>query len=186
MPDITSNLGLKKPLGNETVSRAAYNENLDILDQNAVKKGNGIGELSGGTLVSRPAASTAGRYYFAQDTGEIYLDTGTEWVLAAAGQVDLANLQNTVSTHLADLMPHDSGLNSYASAKDVNGIYTVVDYKRADGTLYMKSTLSGGTSPNYTTDTWLFYNTDGATLISTKTWTITYDTDGNITSKVVV
>lgn len=37
MPDITPNLGLKKPLGNETVSRAAYNENLDILDQNAAK-----------------------------------------------------------------------------------------------------------------------------------------------------
>ena len=37
MPDITANLGLKKPLGNETVSRAAYNENLDILDENATK-----------------------------------------------------------------------------------------------------------------------------------------------------
>lgn len=37
MPDITPNLGLKKPLGNETVSRAAYNENLDLLDTNAAK-----------------------------------------------------------------------------------------------------------------------------------------------------
>lgn len=37
MPDVTPNLGLKKPLGNEVVSRAAYNENLDILDQNAAK-----------------------------------------------------------------------------------------------------------------------------------------------------
>lgn len=37
MPDITPNLGLKKPLGNETVSRTAYNENLELLDQNAAK-----------------------------------------------------------------------------------------------------------------------------------------------------
>lgn len=37
MPDVTLNLGLKKPLGNETISRAAYNENLDIMDQNAAK-----------------------------------------------------------------------------------------------------------------------------------------------------
>lgn len=37
MPEITPNLGLKKPLGNETVSRAAYNENLDLIDQNAAK-----------------------------------------------------------------------------------------------------------------------------------------------------
>lgn len=36
MPETTPNLGLKKPLGNEKVSRAAYNENLDLLDQNAV------------------------------------------------------------------------------------------------------------------------------------------------------
>ena len=34
MPTITPNLGLKKPLGNEIVSRQAYNENLDLLDQN--------------------------------------------------------------------------------------------------------------------------------------------------------
>lgn len=38
MPDITTNLGLKKPLGTETVTRAAYNENLDILDNNAADK----------------------------------------------------------------------------------------------------------------------------------------------------
>lgn len=37
MPDLTPNLGLKKPLGNETVSRAAYNENLDTLDAKAAK-----------------------------------------------------------------------------------------------------------------------------------------------------
>jgi hypothetical protein len=38
MPDVTTRLGLKKPLGNETVSRAAYNENLDILDNSVAKK----------------------------------------------------------------------------------------------------------------------------------------------------
>jgi len=37
MPEQTSKLGIKKPLGNETVSRAAYNENWDIIDQNAQK-----------------------------------------------------------------------------------------------------------------------------------------------------
>ncbi len=38
MPDLTPKLGLKKPLGNETVSRAAYNENLDLIDQNAASQ----------------------------------------------------------------------------------------------------------------------------------------------------
>ena len=99
MPELTPNLGLKKPLGNETVSRAAYNENLDILDQKAVKKGTGIAELLGGTLAERPDPEVPGRYYFAQDKGEIWLDTGTEWVLAAASRTDF-------TAHLADLMPH--------------------------------------------------------------------------------
>lgn len=97
MPELTPNLGLKKPLGNETVSRAAYNENLDILDQKAVKKGTGIAELLGGTLAERPDPEIPGRYYFAQDKGEIWLDTGTEWVLAAASRTDFtAHLAETV------------------------------------------------------------------------------------------
>ena len=37
MPNLTPNLGLKKPLGTEFVTRAAYSENLDILDENAAK-----------------------------------------------------------------------------------------------------------------------------------------------------
>lgn len=100
MPELTPNLGLKKPLGNETVSRATYNENLDILDQKAVKKGTGIAKLLGGTLAERPGPEIPGRYYFAQDKGEIWLDTGTEWVLAAASRTDF-------TAHLADYAnPH--------------------------------------------------------------------------------
>jgi hypothetical protein len=35
MPDITPKLSLKQPLGNETVNREAYNENLRLIDHNA-------------------------------------------------------------------------------------------------------------------------------------------------------
>jgi hypothetical protein len=38
MPDITPNLGIKKPLGNENVSRASFNENFDIIDANAAPR----------------------------------------------------------------------------------------------------------------------------------------------------
>ncbi len=53
MPDLTPKLGLKKPLGNEFVSRAAYCENLDILDANTSKAEDlivamdGIADLAG-------------------------------------------------------------------------------------------------------------------------------------------
>ncbi|MGF9711613.1 hypothetical protein [Paenibacillus naphthalenovorans] len=38
MPDLTPRLGIKKPLGTENVTRAAQNENYDIIDTNAAKK----------------------------------------------------------------------------------------------------------------------------------------------------
>ncbi|SFI89627.1 hypothetical protein [Brevibacillus centrosporus] len=76
--------------------------------------------------------------------------------------------------------------NQYASGKDANGIYTVVDFKRADGTLFMKSTLTNpDANGKYQTNTWQFYNAAGTAVVNTKTWTITYDADGNAVSKVV-
>jgi hypothetical protein len=38
MPELTPRMGIKKPLGNETVRRAAYNENWDIIDSSVAKK----------------------------------------------------------------------------------------------------------------------------------------------------
>jgi hypothetical protein len=38
MPTFTPKLGLKKPLGNETVTRAAFNENWDTIDQMAARE----------------------------------------------------------------------------------------------------------------------------------------------------
>ncbi len=76
--------------------------------------------------------------------------------------------------------------NSYASSKDSNGLYTIVDYKRADGSLYMKSTLSNvDLKGNYQTDTWQIYDNLGTSLVKTLTWSVSYDVDGDILSKVV-
>jgi hypothetical protein len=74
--------------------------------------------------------------------------------------------------------------NVYKSGKDSNGIFTVVEYKRPDGTLYAKSVLSGGTSPQYTTRTITYYAADGATVIKTDPYTLIYDTDGDLISEV--
>lgn len=97
----------------------------------------------------------------------------------------LAEQLTNVSEDVTNIKTEIKSYSSYASSKDANGIYTIVDYKRADGTLYMKSTLSGGTSPKYTTDTWNLYDALGTTVIKTITWTLTYDADGKIISKVV-
>jgi hypothetical protein len=74
--------------------------------------------------------------------------------------------------------------NVYKSGKDSNGIFTTVEYKRPDGTLYAKSVLSGGTSPQYTTRTIIYYDTDGTTVLRTDPYTLTYDVNGDLISEV--
>jgi hypothetical protein len=78
--------------------------------------------------------------------------------------------------------------NSYEtikSNKDGNGIYTTVQQQRkSDGTLVRQSVLSGGTSPQYTTRTVTYYAADGATVVKTDTFTLTYDADGDLVSEV--
>ncbi|AEE92511.1 hypothetical protein [Tepidanaerobacter acetatoxydans] len=74
----------------------------------------------------------------------------------------------------------------YAFDKDINGIFTVVEYRRKDDTLYMKSTVSDADEEgNYQINTWEFFDTDGITLLDTVIWNISYDKDGDIVSKVV-
>lgn len=75
-------------------------------------------------------------------------------------------------------------LRKRKSNKDSNGIYTSVEYVRTDGTLYAKSTLSGGTSPQYTTNTVTYYKLDGTTVLSTDSIPLTYDADGDLQSEV--
>lgn len=72
----------------------------------------------------------------------------------------------------------------YKSGKDVNGIFTTIEHKRTDNTLAIKSVLSGGTSPNYTTRTITYYALDGTTVEKTSTRTLSYDADGVLVSEV--
>lgn len=65
------------------------------------------------------------------------------------------------------------------------GVYTVVSYYRDDNTLWKRSTLSAGTAPFYTTQTVQFYATDGTTITSTRTYTLTY-TNGIVTNRQLV
>jgi hypothetical protein len=114
-------------------------------------------------------------------------------ISAKASAVDLTNLSNSLASTLAemgsqidDVSTQLKNYNSYSSGIDSNGIYKVVEYKRTDTTLYMKSTLSNpNANLNYQTVTLLIYALDGITLVATTIWTITYDADGNIISKVV-
>jgi hypothetical protein len=69
------------------------------------------------------------------------------------------------------------------SSKDSNGIYTVISYKRADNTLFRESTLSGGSSPEYTTRTVQYYDESGSNIISTVYYILQYE-DGELVREI--
>lgn len=59
--------------------------------------------------------------------------------------------------------------------KDENEIYTLLEWRRPDNTLYKTSQLSGGESPQYTTRTVTYYGTDGETVLQEYTYELIYD-----------
>lgn len=80
----------------------------------------------------------------------------------------------------------NASLTTDRLAKDANGIFVEVEQKRPDGTLFKKSVLSGGTSPEYTTRTVTFYEADGVAVRSSVDYALTYDGDGDLTQEAVV
>ncbi|NFL75373.1 hypothetical protein FDB81_06435 [Clostridium sporogenes] len=89
-----------------------------------------------------------------------------------------------MNTSIEEIEKKIANYNSYASSKDSKGVYTIIEYKDKSGALYMKSTLSNAdANGNYRTDTWQFY--ENGNVINTIKWTLTYDSESNITSKVV-
>jgi hypothetical protein len=101
-----------------------------------------------------------------------------------AGETISSGWGNKIENQLF-LTSNSLRLSVYWLNKDINGIFTEMDYKREDGTLFMKSVSSGGTSPNYTTRTETYYDADGTTVLQTLTYTITYDLDGDPISEVI-
>lgn len=104
-----------------------------------------------------------------------------------SGKPDLNFVEkDEFESHVNDYLPHDDGMSQYSSEKDDDGIYTVVEYRRDDDTLYLKSILSDQNSDDhYETVTWKFYDSDGSNVEEEIEWEITYDSDGQIESKVI-
>jgi hypothetical protein len=109
--------------------------------------------------------------------------------LAAARTISLiGDILGSFSFDGSTNVSFDTQIGVYSatgSSVDANGIYTIVDFKRSDGTLFLKSTLQNGTSPNYTTQILNYYNAAGTTISKTITITYTYDSNGNISSRAV-
>lgn len=84
------------------------------------------------------------------------------------------------------LMSQTHNFRETASSKDeATGVYKVVDYRRSDGTYYAQSVLSNpDTNGYFRTLSYTYYDQTGTVALQTDVWTITYDDEGKIISKV--
>jgi hypothetical protein len=99
---------------------------------------------------------------------------------------DLSDVK--LASHNSDIRSHNGILRETSSLYDAaNKIYRVVDFKREDGTMYMKSTLSNvNGNGDYLTDTWEFYDTSSFLTGQKVVWTFIYDTNHTIINKTPV
>lgn len=78
----------------------------------------------------------------------------------------------------------DDDFSSEAYNPDEKGIYKDVEYRRKDGTLYMKSTLSQPLSPGlYGLATLVYYDSTGKIPLHAVKWKLGYDINKKIVSK---
>jgi hypothetical protein len=90
-----------------------------------------------------------------------------------------------VETLLDNIEKYRLPLSTYKSNKDTFGIFTTIEWKRQDGTLYKKSVLSG-TAPYYDTKVITYYDNSGTVIQITQTYQLTYDNDGDLISEVLI
>ncbi len=107
---------------------------------------------------------------------------------AGADEISIAGLQGEsaeLATHKSDNTPHREIASMERKNKDAEGIFTLIEFKRENGTMFKTSELSGGTSPQYTTRTVIFYEEDGTTIKEEFTLDLTYDEDDDLVSEVI-
>ncbi|PYI52556.1 hypothetical protein [Paenibacillus flagellatus] len=119
MPDVTAKLGLKKPLGNETFSRAAYNENLDLIEQNAAAQSDLTDHRNATQVHGATSDAIAGRLIMRDAAGRAKVAAPTAADdIARKAEVDAAMTVASNAQAAADaaFQSASSGKNAVAAA----------------------------------------------------------------------
>ncbi|MBK9321427.1 MAG: DUF1566 domain-containing protein [Bdellovibrionaceae bacterium] len=122
----------------------------------AVKNGGGVVSLSKGSFASRPAPSVDGRVYYATDTEQVFVDTGSSWIQMSS---NAANLTGTLP-----VTSGGTGHTSMGTSNQILGVnngQTGLEYKsltagsgvnisNSANMITISATGSGGTVTNVT------------------------------------
>lgn len=160
--------------GNETFNiETMLNENWDKIDA-------AFGNVE---KVTNASITKAGIVQLTNDIGTSETLAVTQKALKVVS--DVVSNEITEVTNKVVKIESEKNLSKLRTNKDAEGIYTTVTYKRkADNTIYCISTLSGGTTPLYTTRTEQYYDAAGSSVIETLVYSLSYDDDGNIVGEV--
>lgn len=96
MPDLTPRLGLKKPLGNENVTLASFNENYDILDAEVATKSDLDSHNNAAAAHGATPEATANRIVQRNAAGQFKVGAPTE-ANHVARKADLDEVKQSVS-----------------------------------------------------------------------------------------
>jgi hypothetical protein len=98
MPDLTPRLGIKKPLGNENVTRASFNDNWDIIDGKVATLG-----PDGKVPADQLNVSSSADKITVADAGNYYTSTNSEGALQEIGQT-LASMRSSLVTSTNNIL----------------------------------------------------------------------------------
>jgi hypothetical protein len=171
--------------------------------QNAVNTANTANATAGNAVTTANGAVTTadGAVVIANAVKDDYettepilfqaVDDAEAAVAAVALKADVAYVDSVAASFVLGTIPDGSlgtvKFQQYSIVrlnKDVNGIYTEIQFIREDATMEAKSVLSGGTTPKYTTRTETYYQADGTTVRTTIVYALNYTGD-DLTSEVI-
>jgi hypothetical protein len=107
--------------------------------------------------------------------------------LSVGSRNQLVSENNPLPVYIVggDVPTKSVAFSTYRVHEDENGIFQSIEWKRTDGTLAKKSTLSGGTSPLYEKRIVTHYDTDGITVTETVAYDQFYNDRGKWTHEVI-
>lgn len=183
----TEKLGLKKPELTDYVNIEDINDNMDVLDEEVgnLKEGSTTIEelqtsnktLAGAINELKDEVDSKETPSGAQQKANAALNAAKEYT-----DEEVEKLANDLDAHKTDNTPHREAVSIERKNPDDDGVFTLIEFRRSDGTLFKTSQLNG-ISP-YTSRTVKYYDKNG-NLMQTVEYSITYSND-EVVSEVII
>ena len=121
------------------------------------------------------------KYWNGSEFEELHIVTKASNVLTEDNK-SVQQKMDDFTAHKADNTPHREAVSIERKNPDDDGVFTLIEFRRSDGTLFKTSQLNG-TSP-YTSRTVKYYDKNG-NLVQTVEYSITYS-DDEVISEVII